>query len=416
MQATVLTDDRRGPSGPARRGPSRRRRVARLAAWSAPALAVAVAAVAMAAGAAQKVSCIPAPQMACYSDINSLWSARYLASHVFPYIHGGIQGTHLVGHELEYPVLTGIFVWLCSLPAHSALVFMLVTVAALAPFGLLTAWLLGRMVGRRALYFSAAPTLVWYAFLNWDLLGVSAAVAAVFAWSRGRFRTAALLLGIGACFKLWPGYLMLPLVADLLCRRRWRDALWSLVAAGSVVLAANVPFMIVNYQGWRAPLVFQSLRPADLSANSLWTVVAPWAKSVGTVNAMAAGACGLAFLIVLVAGYRRFRRDGSFPFVQTSVALVAAFIVFGKVHSPQYALWVLPCFALLRIRRGWWILFLASDVWLFAQFTGFSAVHVPLEHSAIVISDAVLLAVAWVAMRSESAISDLRPGLPQLLG
>lgn len=414
MQATVLTDDRNEPAGPAGPPRSRRRRAIRAGAWSAP--AVAVAAVAMTLGGAQKASCVPSPQMSCYSDVHSLWSARNLASHVLPYVHGGIVGTHFVGHELEYPVLTGLFVWLCSLPAHSVLTFMLVTMAALAPFGLLTAWMLGRMVGRRALYFSAAPTLVWYAFLNWDLLGVWAAVAAVFAWSRGRFRTAGLLLGIGACFKLWPGYLLLPLAADLLCRRRWRDAVGALVSGGAALLAANVPFMIVNFGGWRAPLVFQALRPADLSANSLWSVVAPSVKSVGTVDHLAAGACGLAFVLVLGAGWLRFRREGSFPFVQASMALVAAFIVFGKVHSPQYALWVLPFFALLRIGRGWWLLFLAGDVWLFAQFAGFSAVHIPLDHSAIVISDVILLAVAWVAMRSETAISGLGPGLPELLG
>ncbi len=414
MQATALTDGRRRPAGPAASGRTGHRGAGLAGVYTAS--AVMVAALAMAAGALQKASCLAFPQNSCYSDVESLWSARNLSSHVLPYIHGGIHGANFVGHELEYPVLTGVFVWLCSLPARSLPVFMLVTMVALAPFGLLTAWMLKRMVGRRALLFSASPTLVWYAFLNWDLLGVAAAVAAVYAWSRSRFRLAGLLLGAGACFKLWPGYLLLPLVADLLCRRRWRDAVAAVASAALVVGVANGPFMIVKYAGWRAPLVFQALRPADLSANSLWTVVAPSVQRVGTVNHLAAAACAAAFLAVLGVGYARFRREGTFPFVQASMALVAAFIVFGKVHSPQYALWVLPFFPLLRIRRGWWLLFLASDVWLFAQFTAFSAVRIHLEHSAIVASDAVLLIVAWVALRSDSAVRVEEPRLAQLAG
>lgn len=378
--------------------------------WASPAAAVSVACVALLVGGLQKLSCVAAPQTACYSDVYSLWSARHLAQHVMPYVHGGIQGSSFIGHELEYPVLTGLFVWLCSLPAHSLGGFMVVTIVALAPFGAATAWMLSRMTGRRAMFFAAAPSLVWYSSLNWDLLGTAAAVGAVFAWSRDRHRLAGGLLAIGACFKLWPGYLLLPLAADLLCRRRYRDAAASLGWAAAVALLVNGPFALVNYRGWLAPMVFQSLRPADINANSLWSVVAPSVHRVGTVNDLAAAASGISFAAVIGAGLVRFRREGAFPFVQVSAAMVALFVALGKVHSPQYALWVLPFFALLRIRTGWWVLFLASDVWLFAQFSAYSAVRVRSEHTAVVLADAVLVLLAWVALRSRSAISPMPCG------
>lgn len=365
--------------------------------------AVAVAAIAMAAGAAQKLPCAGQPRRACYSDINFLWGARDLAAHALPYVHGGIQGGHFVGHELEYPVLTGLFVWLCSLPARSAPAFIVVTMLALLPFGLVTARLLERMAGRRALYFCAAPTLVWYAFLNWDLLGVAAAVSGIYAWSRDRQWLAGGLLGVGACFKLWPGYLLLPLVLDLVCNRRYRDAAGALATAGLVALGANGPFMIANFGGWRAPFQFQTLRPADATANSLWTLVLPGAHSVGFVDRLSGAACVVVVAAVAGLAIRRFRREGRFPFVQTGAAVVAAFVALGKVHSPQYALWILPFFALLRISKGWWLVFLASDVWLFYQFSG--GYFSPLRHDwAIVLSDAALLAFAVVAMRSEPAV------------
>ena len=46
----------------------------------------------------------------------------------------------------------------------------------MAPFGLATAWLLGRLTRWRALIWALGPPLVLYAFHNWDLPVVACAV------------------------------------------------------------------------------------------------------------------------------------------------------------------------------------------------------------------------------------------------
>jgi hypothetical protein len=377
-------------------------------------LAVAAAAATMLVGFLQKAPCLSSQRSSqCYSDIGSLWYLRDLGSHALPYVHGGIQSGRFTGHELEYPVLTGVFVWLTSLGAHSEFAFTIISTLALAPFGLLTAWLLAKLTGHRALFFAVAPVLAWYSFLNWDLLGVCAAVAAIYAWRRDRFILAAFLLTIGGCFKLWPAYLLGPLALDLICRRQVR-LLWR--AAGIVlttVMAVNLPLAILNYSGWKAPFVFQALRPPDISASSLWSVLTPWA-GVATVNSLSELACGAAFAGILWYGYRRFRREGAYPFIQASAAMVATFIALGKVHSPQYSLWVLPFFALLEINQLWWALFCASDVWLFAQFSMLRPFD-PYRHTgALIVADLVLIAIALVALRSRASVGG-KPGGPQLL-
>lgn len=371
---------------------------------AAPFLAVAAAAATMLVGFLQKAPCLSAQRSSqCYSDIGSLWYARGLSAHVFPYIHGGIQNGQFTGHELEYPVLTGVFVWITSLGAHSEFAFTIISTVALAPFGLVTAWLLGRLTGRRALFFAVAPGLAWYSFLNWDLLGVCAAVAAIYAWRRDRIVLAGFLLALGGCVKLWPAFLLAPLTVDLLCRRQGRLLLRTARVAAATAVAVNAPFVILNYRGWRAPFVFQTLRPADATASSIWSVVTPWARSVVTVNRLSELACGAAFAAILCYGVRRFRREGVFPFVQTSAAMVASFIALGKVHSPQYALWVLPFFALLEINQVWWALFCAADVWLFAQFSMLRPFD-PYRHTgALVVADLALTAVAVVALRARPA-------------
>ena len=102
--------------------------------------------------------------------------------------------------------------------------FLAVSVAALTPFALLTAWALQRLAGRRALLFAATPPLLAYAYLNWDLLPVTATALALLAWRRDRPAVVAALLALGACAKVWPGFLLLPLLAALLVDRRRVDA------------------------------------------------------------------------------------------------------------------------------------------------------------------------------------------------
>ena len=39
--------------------------------------------------------------------------------------------------------------------------------------------------------------------------------------------------------------------------------------------------------------------------------------------------------------------------------------MFNKAHSPQFALWLLPFFVLVRLRWGWWATYLVFDSLLY---------------------------------------------------
>jgi len=51
--------------------------------------------------------------------------------------------------------------------------------------------------------------------------------------------------------------------------------------------------------------------------------------------------------------------------VQVCAAILAVFMVTNKALSPQYALWLLPFFCLLRLRWGWWVAYLAFDALMY---------------------------------------------------
>ncbi|MFI5778290.1 hypothetical protein [Nocardia sp. NPDC051570] len=311
----------------------------------------------------------------CYSDIQYLWLGRDINEHVFPYINGGItpDGT-LTGGAVEYPVLSGLLMWLGATGAHDDAAFLLHSALLLAPFALLTAWLLGRMSGAAALLWAAGPPLVLYAFHNWELPVVCTSVAAVYVVTtltryslRTRGIAAAVLLGIGFCLKLYPGIFVVPLALYVLVGewgrihpRRYdvRGALAVLGAALATVVVINLPFALAGYDGWRASITFQQLRQADITTNSIWYwglrpmfgqtpgSEASFQEVVSTASPMLVLA---AFALALWLGWRRFQRTGTFPWVGVSGAMLCGFLLFHKVHSPQYTLWLIPFLVLLEV-------------------------------------------------------------------
>ena len=52
--------------------------------------------------------------LASYSDIVGLYHPRLIDQGVFPYVHGYLHNGQPAGGAIEYPVLTGLFMWLAG--------------------------------------------------------------------------------------------------------------------------------------------------------------------------------------------------------------------------------------------------------------------------------------------------------------
>lgn len=226
----------------------------------------------------------------CYSDIQHLWIGRDIDRHVFPYVDGNIndKGT-LIGGSVEYPVLSGLIIWAGAIFAHNDAEYLLYSSLLMAPFGLLTGWLLGKLARWRALLWAIGPPLILYAFHNWDLPVVLCSVAAVFVvhrWNRPlveRATVASVLLGLGFAFKVYPAAFVLPLMlfvatggwrgqempdgkkADIAERGQGRARLDHHGRAGQPAVRDRF-----YYDGWAASFEFQQLRRVDITTNSIW--------------------------------------------------------------------------------------------------------------------------------------------------
>jgi uncharacterized membrane protein len=141
-------------------------------------------------------------------------------------------------------------------------------------------------------------------------------------------------------------------------------------AAIATAVLINLPFALAGYQGWRASFTFQELRQADITTNSIWfwglrpmfgdthAAEQSFQDVVSTASPLLV-VCS--FALALWLGWRRYQAGGLFAWVGVSGAMLCGFLLFHKVHSPQYTLWLIPFLVLLEIPWSVVIAYLLAD-------------------------------------------------------
>jgi uncharacterized membrane protein len=356
----------------------------------------------------------------CHSDIRALYPLREMERDLFPYLRGDLIivprperpwppfEVRPVDGANEYPVLTGILMWLPSLVSDDPDTYLLVSALSLAPFGLATAWLLGRMTGRRALWWSASPILLLYAFHNWELAVVAASVAGFWCWGRGRPVAAAICFGIGGALKLYPLLFLLPLVLERIHRKDRRGAARTGAAGAGTFALINLPLLVLSPSGLAVAYRFQDLRMPN--PDSVWGELAQsFDLDRPAINVLSAAATVSILVVVARATERRAHREGTYPFLPACAALLAGFLLVSKVHSPQFALWMVPLFVLVRIHPGWYALFVVGNVILYLAIFGVSVWSIHARDVLVTWSvwgrTATFLLLVLVFLRAPPAVS-----------
>jgi uncharacterized membrane protein len=336
-------------------------------------------------------------RLECYNDIVPLYRAEGFREGEFPYLEA----------RNEYPVGTGLFMWVASLYGRGEGDFVVANTVLLAALGLLTSAVLFRAVGHRALYFALAPALALYAFLNWDLLAVALASAATVAFLRRRDVAAGVLLGLGVAAKLYPVLLLVPFALE---RRREGEprAAGRLVAtAAGTWLVVDLPFMVLAFDRWSEVFRFNAHRAVDWG--SLWFVgcrAITGRLECGHVRLV--NALSLALFVAGAAWVWRAKvaREPAVPRWTIGFPLLIVFLLTTKVYSPQYSLWLIPWFALVLPDLRLFLAFTVADLavfvtefsWLGRHFNDEGLPVWPLE-IAVVVRAAVLVVVLAAFVR-----------------
>ncbi|WP_417220079.1 glycosyltransferase family 87 protein [Arthrobacter sp.] len=286
---------------------------------------------------------------ACYSDWSALFHARGFDANAFAPFADGAQ--------FEYPVLMSAvasFAAMLVVPGdyNRTLAFFDVNLLLVVLLWFVIVIAAARSAGRRpwdAAMVALAPGIILASTINWDMWAVMFLALAVLAFARNRPVLAGILIGLGASMKVYP-ILFLGVVLVLALRTgRWRPLLQVATGTAGAWLVVNLPFMITNYASWSYFLDFTRDRGAGLS--SLWHA---WNLTAGVlpgapeftpeaINAAAfwlfAASCAGICVLGLLA--RRRPRVASLLFL-----VVGAFVLFNKVYSPQFVVWLVPLAAL----------------------------------------------------------------------
>ncbi len=281
--------------------------------------------------------------------------------------------------DVEYPPLATVLFWLVGrAPGDDyQLAFSMAMLACLIATAL-AALVIARRVGLTPIRTAIAIGVIALTPLilgtlvqtRYDLV-----LSALLAWMvaaalHDRFRWAWTLLALATAIKLVPVLVVPVLFLWHVHRRRGRDARLGVAGFAIGVAATFLPsFAIAPGGTWRL-FAYHLDRPAEvesLGSSVLQAADLPYVRvqSYGSDNVTGSWADALAsastLLMVLVIGavalwmwrgLRRGRDEGAGVLVAAVAATLVAAVLFGKVISPQYMVWLLPFVLLVAGRWG----------------------------------------------------------------
>ena len=292
----------------------------------------------------------------CYNDIVPLYGGRGLDSPGFVYDFSWVEGD--LTRYMEYPVLAGLFQNAMGFLARNTYFlvsrllpevgwYFYLTALVMAVIWVITARMVAELAGNRiwdTLLVVASPLVIMHAFTNWDIPSIFFLVAALLAARNRRFFLAGALIGLGTAFKMWPLFALGAYLVLAIRTRTWLPVVKMVLAAAASWIVVNAPVYLRNPDAWAE---FQRL---NTERSWEWTTIyAVASRAFGWAGFDASGdtpvvlntvtlllflgGCVFTAVIGLIAP--REPRVAQIVFLT-----VAFFLLFNKVWSPQYSLWL----------------------------------------------------------------------------
>jgi uncharacterized membrane protein len=276
------------------------------------------------------------------------------------------------------------------------------------------------------------------------MLTIAALAALFFGWERTGFG----LLALGTAAKAYPAVIV-PIAAAYVWRNHGgRKAIACLAIFAAVMLVCFLPFAIIAPHGIWWAIHGQETRPPQIESLAAAVFLAAhqligthvslyFTHSSDNIDGHAAlefaSVMSVLQLAALVAVWLLFARGPATRqrLLTAAAAAVCAFIVFDRVLSPQYLIWLAPLVAVLPGRRGLAAMLMLAcamcmtQIWYPLHFIELKHLQ-PVESWAVIGRDLVLLAMfgtlAWpdvpvgrserTAIEGSSAAGQLAGAMP----
>ena len=270
---------------------------------------------------------------ACYSDLPSLYEARGLSSNQWPYASAD--------NSVEYPVLTGVVMYLTSFAANSPASYFNINTFFLILLFIATAVVVRRIRPEFAYLVPVAPAMIASLFINWDLWAIATMMLAIYWFDRKQFNYSALLLGVSISTKFLPIFLLIPIVFILWRENKVKEAIKYIATTFAVWLLINAPFALTTPTGWWRFYKLNLERGPDWG--SIWLALQQLGINFTNLNY-------LSILLLLIAlttiAILLFELRYTPTLASVAFFVLASVMLASKVYSPQYVLWLTPLAAI----------------------------------------------------------------------
>ncbi|WP_199700467.1 glycosyltransferase family 87 protein [Galactobacter valiniphilus] len=310
----------------------------------------------------------------CYSDWTALWGGRGFAADPWAPFTGSS------GEPFEYPVLMSGIASVVSLlvprslePGQQLLAYFDINTFLAVALWAVVVLAVAKSSGRRiwdAAIVAASPAMLFALTVNWDMWAVAMLALGLLALGREHPWLAGALIGLGAATKLYPALALGALLVIAIRTGIYKPFFKVAAGAAAAWLVVNVPFAIASFDRWWTFYSFSGSRGAgNSSVYQAWDLsVGRWLPALQTtpsaITIIGFAAFALACLGILALGITAPQP----PRVASLVFLVvAAFVLVGKVYSPQFVLWLVPLAALAYPR---WRALLTWQLFEVAHFAG----------------------------------------------
>ena len=282
-----------------------------------------------------------------YSDVTSIFWREGIGkgAHLIPYLQ----------FSFEYPVIVGIFVYLCSFSSvfisdfSTAMAYYTISMHfILAIFTVSTVIIIYKICETMNIkkdriwkYLLITPSFLMFILFNWDMIAIFFSILSIYFYLKHKKTKSSLSLGLGISAKIYPAVL---LPVFLLEEKTWKDRFRFTIHSIGIFILLNLPFMILNYNTWFG----------TWSYHMAWGIENSWLIYFFDQMDTTAHYVGFAVLIYLVykgliETSKKNYRTMAERIVERSWLMSIAWLVGSYVVTPQMALMLLPFFVLIPL-------------------------------------------------------------------
>lgn len=322
---------------------------------------------------------------ACYSDLPSLLGNRSIGSGLWAF--SGDQ-------PVEYPVITGVVMYLTAQIAEVTTTYYLLNAALLALLFVFVAVITAKIRPQFGYLLSFTPAVIASLYINWDLWAIATMMLSIYWFDRKQYELSALAIGISIATKFIPIFLI-PVALYIFYRKHnLKGALKYLAITSFTWLVINLPVALTTPDGWWFFYKLNIERVADWG--SFWYALSALGISLANLNYLT-----IVTLLFCVAalGIFFFALDYIPTMAQLAFIVIAVITTVSKVYSPQYVLWLAPLALIALIDKrdlhAFWI-------WQVSEIIYHVAIW---QHLATVTGARFGLPVTWYAWISLARIA-----------